>query len=248
VKSFVDYAKKSLAPVFSDLVALFKSFYGLLVEIVGVFVDLLTPAIEAVKPVWDRVWQVLKPNLELLVKILKDAYDGWVIITSYIKVNFWPVIKEAFEGWIAIIRTVVSWVQKIIDALKQAISLMRQLGGGGGIATGGKGANYGAQFYAGEFANGGSFKVGGTGAGRDTTPVAFRANRGERVTVETKKQQRENDSQQAAAPSVNVPIQLINVLDPSMVPAANETSAGQRSILNVIKANRDEINYVLGVS
>jgi len=96
------------------------------------------------------------------------------------------------------------------------------------------------------FATGGAFKVGGTGAGRDTTPVAFRAERGERVTVETKKQQRQSDSATSAT-SVNVPVSITNVLDPALVLAANESSRGQRSILNVIQANRNEVAAILGV-
>ncbi|HEX9430258.1 MAG TPA: hypothetical protein VF944_07740, partial [Candidatus Bathyarchaeia archaeon] len=117
-------------------------------------------------------------------------------------------------------------------------------GGGGG---GGGGAHYGAQFNAGEgFANGGSFGVGGTGVGRDTTPVAFRAERGERVTVETKKQQRANDNQ--GETKVNVPVNVTSIFDLSSIPLVNESATGQRSIINVVRANREEINAILGAN
>ena len=111
--------------------------------------------------------------------------------------------------------------------------------GGGGTA----GANYGLQGYAGEFNSGGGFKVGGTGAGRDTTAVAFRANRGERVTVETKKQQRQNDNGITAA-NVNVPVSITNVFYPTAMISALDSSEDLikpydvNPLLNFYRVNR----------
>jgi hypothetical protein len=159
-----------------------------------------------------------------------------------------PIVQDVFEGWIILIRGVIGWVQKLIDMLKAALSLMSKVlsGSGGG---GGPGANYGLQGYAGEFATGGSFKVGGTGAGRDTTPVSFRANRGERVTVETKKQQRINDAaNQNVVPEVNVPVEIVNVLDPRALADALDTDYGTKRLVNVFKTNRDEFRAILGVN
>lgn len=249
VVAVANYMKRSFAPVFADLIELGKSYYELIVEIVTMIKDMLTPAIEALTPAARTVWGYMQPMFRQYLKFLTDIFDGWKMIGNWLSKNFFPFIKQAFEGWIVIIRSVIDAIKGLIDVLRAAVKLMNQVaGGGGGGGAAAPGMNYGGQFYAGEFANGGSFKTPGTGVGRDTTAVAFRANRGERVTVETKKQQRQADNSNGVAPSVNVPVQLINVLDPSMVPAANETAAGQRSIINVIKANRDEINYALGIS
>jgi hypothetical protein len=213
---------------------------------------LLTPAAEELGKVWSIAWKAIKLLMIQAVQLGKDIYDGWVLMANYVKQNWFPKIRDAFEGWVMILNKVLGFVNQIISALKYALSLLTKVAGamtGGGGAS--KGANYGAQFKAGEgFNNGGGFKVGGTGAGRDTTPVAFRANRGERVTVETKKQQRANDNaaNQNGATTVNVPLNVINVFDPNMVPAAMDTVAGQRSVINVLKANRDEIAAVLGVN
>lgn len=67
-----------------------------------------------------------------------------------------------------------------------------ELGGlAGSVISRGVGALFpGSQVYPeDEFATGGSFIVGGNG-GTDTTPVRFKATRGERVTIETPEQQR----------------------------------------------------------
>lgn len=128
-------------------------------------------------------------------------------------------------------------------------------GGGGGSGSGGALNNwhhpaprkqYVSEVRTAGFANGGQFRVGGTGVGRDTTPVAFRAERGERVTVETKKQQRANDNRAQAA-NINVPVDITNVLDPQgIVDTAYDTDYGRRKFVNMIKINRDEVREILG--
>lgn len=247
VKSFVAYMKAQLAPLFESLIELAQTLYGAYMDIANALIDAVKPAIVALTPAFKVVWTYMEPALTKLLQFIGDIGRGWVNIANFLKNNFLPSVKAVFEGWIFIIKTVLDWIEKVISALSQAIALARQLSGLGGGGKAG-GAHYGAQFNAGEgFATGGAFKVGGTGAGRDTTPVAFRAERGERVTVETKKQQRMNDNQQTAA-NVNVPVSVINVFDPSMMPAANLTQQGQRSIVNSITANRDEIAAILGVS
>lgn len=247
VKDLAAYISKSLAPVFSELANLAKNFFGLIMDIVDLIKDQFVSAIKEVGTTFKPVWDYIKPSLEVMIKLLGDIWEGWKIIASYLKGAFSGIIKDVFEGWIIIIRKVIQFVNDLISSLKAAIALMKAAGGGGGGGGGGaKGAHYGAQFYAGEFASGGQFKVGGTNSGRDTTPVAFRAERGERVTVETKKQQRYSENGMTAA-NVNVPVSIINVQDPNMVPMANMTERGQRSIVNAIIANRDEINAELGV-
>lgn len=241
------YLLKEFKPVFLELWELVKSFANLVIELYKVYFSLLGKAIEALLPVFKKVWEYIEPAMKRLITFLKDALEGWKVIANWLQTDFFPVVKDIFEGWIILIRGVIGWVQKLIDALKLALSLMsKALGGGGGGAA--AGANYGMQGYAGEFATGGGFKVGGTGAGRDTTPVSFRANRGERVTVETKKQQRVNDGASPSVPSVNIPVEIINVLDPKMMVDALDTDYAEKQIVNVFKKNREDIRQVLGVN
>jgi tape measure domain-containing protein len=248
-KAFVSYISKALGPVFQSVINLVKSLVNLFIKIGSILIDDLTPGLKVMHNGFKVLWSYVEPSLKKFVSLLGDIFQGWKNIGSWLAQNFGPIVKAVFEGWIFIIVKVINFIAKLVNMLEKAFALMKAVGGGGGAGSGGGsggGANYGAQFYAGEYNNGGGFKVPGTGAGRDTTPVAFRANRGERVTVETKRQQRTNDNQ-AVATNVNVPVAVNNFFDPSMVPAANESSAGQRSITNVIKANREEIARILGV-
>lgn len=104
-------------------------------------------------------------------------------------------VKDAFKD---MANSIVSEIQRIIaqDFAKRLLGagglnvggLLASLFGGAGGAAAGGGIEGTAAFGAG-FATGGSFTVGGSG-GTDTTPVAFRATPGERVTVETPSQQK----------------------------------------------------------
>jgi len=247
-KAFIAYFGKAITPIFQAVINLAQKLLGLFVKIGTVLMDDLAPGLRVMQNGIKVLWSYTEPVLKKFISLIGDIATGWYNIGNWLGNNFGPIVKAVFEGWIYIIIKVINFIAKLVSILEKAVALMKAVGGGGGAGagSGGKGANYGAQFYAGEFNSGGGFKVPGTGAGRDTTPVAFRANRGERVTVETKKQQRANDNQQAAT-NVNVPVSVTNVIDPSMLPAANETAAGQRSIMNAIRFNRDEIATMLGV-
>lgn len=241
------YLRTQVGPVFTEISQLAKEFYSLIMEIADFVGGLLVESIQAILPAFEAVWDYAGPTLSQMLNYVGDIYDGWVLIGNFLKNNFLKIIQDAFEGWIIIIRKVIGFIRDLIQALRTALNLMRSvLGSNNAATTTTGGAHYGAQFYAGEFATGGRFKVGGTGAGRDTTPVAFRAERGERVTVETKKQQRQADNMNQDV-KVNVPVGITNVFDPNMMVEANMSSKGQRSIVNVITANRDEINAILGV-
>jgi tape measure domain-containing protein len=247
VKETADFMSKTFYPVWVELKALAQNYFELIVEIATFINDVLNMAIEALGPTFQQVYDIMEPALKWVYQILGDIYRGWVNITNWLLSNLKPAIKDVFEGWAIILQTIIDLWNTIISAIRSAIALARQYAGMGG-GSGAGGAHYGAQFNAGEgFATGGAFKVGGTGAGRDTTPVAFRAERGERVTVETKKQQRQNDNAPTAA-NVNVPVKVVNVFDPAMIVEAMSTAAGQKAILNTISGNRDEINFALGVS
>lgn len=242
------YIADAFIPVWQEIMTIIRSVMDLIKDLANLFIELLQPAITDLKAAWDILYRAMQPGLSVIMQLISDIWEGWQLLGNWIKDNFLRIVKDAFDGWIMILQKVLNFINQIIQALRTALALLKQVtGAGGGGGGGGGGAHYGAQFKAGEgFATGGQFKVGGTGAGRDTTPVAFRAERGERVTVETKKQQRQNDA--SGETSVNVPVNVVNVLDPTMAVAAMETAAGQRTILNVLRANRDEINYVLGAS
>jgi len=247
LSDLVNYIGKALSLIFTELMQLGSNFFGLIGDIVKLINDQLVIAFEAILSPMKSFWNYVQPALKIFITLISDIVQGWKNIGAVIGQNLWPIVKQVFDGWILIIRKVIDFVNDLISALRYAISLMGQTGQAAGGGGGGGGAHYGARFNVGEgFATGGAFKVGGTGAGRDTTPVAFRAERGERVTVETKKQQRQSDSATSAT-SVNVPVSITNVLDPALVLAANESSRGQRSILNVIQANRNEVAAILGV-
>ena len=48
-----------------------------------------------------------------------------------------------------------------------------------------------------------------------------------------------------ASPNVNVPVEIVNITDPSAIPAAMESAQGQKAILNVIQQNPDSIRRAL---
>jgi hypothetical protein len=103
-------------------------------------------------------------------------------------------------------------------------------------------ANIKAQ-NVGAFKDGGSFMVGGN-AGIDTNTIAMSVTKGERVTVETAAQQRANDrgtTTQTAAPQINVPVKVVNVIDPQEVLAAMQTPEGEAVVLNIIRRNPEAV-------
>lgn len=252
VKQAITYIGTQLVIAVNKVVGIFQEWYGLVGDVAGLFSDLLAPAINLLQPYFSKFWEYARPAFEQLSKMAETVYEWIKKIGDFLANDLFNAIKTGISFWVEALQNVLDVIQMIISALRTAISLMRSaigmgsgMGGGGG---GGAGANYGLQGYAGEFNTGGGFKVGGTGAGRDTTAVSFRANRGERVTVETKRQQREADNSNGGAASVNVPVQITNVLDPNIMVAAMDSSSGQRSIVNIIAVNRDEILNVLGVA
>jgi len=248
IQAFVPYMQAALTPLFNSLVALVQALYDITLQIVSIFVTALTPAITLMGEAFKKVWDYISPTMAEFVKLLSDIYDGWKIISTFLTTNFLPAVKGVFEGWLFLIQSVVEGIRTVVGWLKTAIALFQQAAAMGMGSVGGGGAHYGAQFNAGEgFAKGGAFKVGGTNNGRDTTPVSFRAERGERVTVETKKQQRQSDNSNQA-PSVNVPVQIVNVTDPTMVTQAMQSATGKRVIFNSIKGDVQEMKAILGIN
>src|SRR5690606_38784121 len=142
------YLLKEFKPVFIELWELVKAFASLVIELYKVYFVALSKAIEALLPVFKKVWEYIEPAMAMLINLIKEAFAGLKIIANWLKTDFLPIVQDVFEGWIILIRGVIGWVQKLIDMLKAALSLMSKVlsGGGGG---GGPGANYGLQGYAG---------------------------------------------------------------------------------------------------
>jgi len=111
--------------------------------------------------------------------------------------------------------------------------------GGGGLGAGGLlGGLLG-------FQNGGDFVVGGNNNTPDSQLVAFRATRGERVSVETPGQQRQGDQQggpqiiQAPAPQVVVQV------GPREIREALSGEEGDRLVVNAVQRKASSVNKVL---
>jgi TP901 family phage tail tape measure protein len=112
-------------------------------------------------------------------------------------------------------------------------ALLSLITGGSPIPVGGP---IGPVQSNGNFARGGSFRVGGSG-GTDSQPVSFNATPNERVTVETPKQQRESDQPMGSSQNITI----VNVSDPDEVPNQMASSEGEKVILNVIAKNRNTV-------
>lgn len=100
---------------------------------------------------------------------------------------------------------------------------------------------------AGSYATGGQFMVEGK-SGVDANNINMNVTRGERVTVETAKQQRQNDNAQGAASNVSVPLKIINNIDPRMALDAIDTSEGEQVVMNIISRNAPAVQRLLGSS
>lgn len=97
------------------------------------------------------------------------------------------------------------------------------------------------------FANGGSFEVGGSG-GIDRQLVAFRATPRERVDISTPSQRREAPA--ASGPvSVDNRTRIINAFDSvDFLAQALGSSAGERVLLNFVRANPGSFRSALGTA
>ena len=218
---------------------LFKAWYGLMGDIWTLVKDQLLPVLQ-------KLWDWMKPVLRDILQGWQIIFNLWMKLQVFVGGVFWDTFKKVFEGIMFWVELVITAITRLIQLFRTAIALAAKLGGGGG-----DGAGAGPAPKAAGMREGGQFMVGGTGSGTDTTPVRFNANRGERVTVETRKQQRQADAGGGGGSgetNVKVPVAITNVFDAAMIPAAMETAAGQRAIVNVLVANRDEINYKLGIA
>ena len=89
------------------------------------------------------------------------------------------------------------------------------------------------------FQGGGSFQVGGSG-GPDSQLVAFKASPRENVTINRPGQ----EQRPIVVQSSPAQVQVINVSDPSEIPAAMESAKGEEVILNTLRNNPDTVQQL----
>lgn len=91
----------------------------------------------------------------------------------------------------------------------------------------------------GSYATGGQFIVGGR-SGVDKNNINMNVTKGERVTIETAKQQRANDNG-PGMPEVNANTKVVNLFDERSFIGAMDSDEGERVVMNIIRRNSDGI-------
>lgn len=101
---------------------------------------------------------------------------------------------------------------------------------------------------SGFFKKGGDMRVGGSG-GSDSQLVKIRATPNETVRVMTPEQRAaEQRSASQPVPTQAAPPNVINLFDPSAILTAMQTAEGRDTMINVVRANREEFAAILGVA
>lgn len=120
-------------------------------------------------------------------------------------------------------------------------------------SSSGSGSNEGESYTGtstiGKFKKGGDIRVGGSG-GSDSQLVKLRATPNETVRVMTP-EQRAADQRAAAVPTSAAEQKaptVLNLFDPSAILAAMQTAEGRDTMINVVRANREEFAEILGVA
>lgn len=175
---------------------------------------------------FNRISEEIANTAQLMENTLVNAFHGFED----------AMVNAALTGEFSFSRMVDQMMADLARlAMRQLAmaALTAAMGGGGGglgaTALGGTILDPGA--WKG-FATGGSFMVGGNGS-TDTTPVAFMATPGEKVTIETPEQQRSGDSQQA--PQGAQPV--VMYLDQRAFMKALESPMGATVLDNVLRKN-----------
>lgn len=93
----------------------------------------------------------------------------------------------------------------------------------------------------GSFNTGGQFTVGGK-SGIDANNINMNVTKGERVTIETMKQQRANDNQPQSAPIIKQ--KIVNQFDAREFVSAMDSEEGEDVIINVISRRKAEVAQI----
>lgn len=145
------------------------------------------------------------------------------------------VAEATIQGYLAVQRALASMPPPFNYVAAAAVAIKTGANVAGILST-----------NAGSFATGGQFMVEGR-SGVDANNINMNVTRGERVTVETPKQQRENDA--ASNGSGQPPVlnaKIINSLDPRIALDAVDTAEGEQLIVNIITRNSAAVKRVLG--
>ncbi|QHB80449.1 putative tail tape measure protein [Sphingomonas phage vB_StuS_MMDA13] len=145
------------------------------------------------------------------------------------------VAEATIQGYLAVQRALASMPPPFNYVAAAAVAIKTGANVAGILST-----------NAGSFATGGQFMVEGR-SGVDANNINMNVTRGERVTVETPKQQRENDA--AGNGSGQPPVlnaKIINSLDPRIALDAVDTAEGEQLIVNIITRNSAAVKRVLG--
>lgn len=98
---------------------------------------------------------------------------------------------------------------------------------------------------AGSYATGGQFTVGGR-SGIDSNNINMNVTRGERVTIETRKQAAQNDNNAAGGtPVVMSNTKVANYFDEKSFLAAIDTEDGEEVIMNVISRRKNDVGNIV---
>ena len=183
----------------------------------------------------NREVEKLSDDLEKLLSPMSLVNIGLEALGQQFK-NFVMEGKASFDDLVhSLLGSLTDIILKIIETrimlalLGPAIDPINAAAarnGGAGALAGLAGGLFG-------FARGGSFTVGGRG-GVDSNLVAFKATRGERVTVQTPQQQADTDSQSSPkAPPVS--LYVFNQQDPGQMVPVMGSRAGRRQVWNNLR-------------
>lgn len=138
------------------------------------------------------------------------------------------VAQATIDGYVAVQKALASMPPPFNYVAAAAVALKTGANVAGILST-----------NAGSFATGGQFMVQGK-SGVDANNINMNVTRGERVTVETPKQQRQNDA--AGGPGVvNANTKVVNLFDEASFIGAMDSDEGERVVLNIIKRNPNAI-------
>lgn len=145
------------------------------------------------------------------------------------------VAQATIDGYVAVQKALASLPPPFNFAAAAAVAIKTGAQVAGILST-----------NVGSFANGGQFMVGGR-SGVDKNNINMNVTKGERVTVETARQQRANDNQPGNGPTeVNVPVKVVAQFDPRMALDALDTAEGERLIISTVERNPQVFQRLMG--
>lgn len=146
------------------------------------------------------------------------------------------VAQATIDGYVAVQKALASLPPPFNFAAAAAVAIKTGAQVAGILST-----------NVGSFATGGQFIVGGR-SGVDKNNINMNVTKGERVTVETVRQQRANDNAPSGSgpTEVNVPVKVVAQFDPRMALDALDTAEGERLIISTVERNPQVFQRLMG--